>query len=101
MHSTIFPRGTRGDVQPDLALGVGVHHAGDPVTLVAPHPLAARSELKGVAAQPVRFSLQEWKHQAAVHVVRTRRTSLRWVRRMREERAPSILAAIEEFWRVA
>jgi hypothetical protein len=44
MKITIFSVGSRGDVQPVLALAGGLQHAGHQVTLVTTHNLATVSD---------------------------------------------------------
>ena len=59
MHIVIFAFGSRGDVQPYLALAVGLQQAGHRVTLVASHMFADWIRSYGVGAYPVGFSVQE------------------------------------------
>jgi UDP:flavonoid glycosyltransferase YjiC (YdhE family) len=58
LRIAIVTLGSRGDVQPYLALAVGVQRAGHTVTLVAPATFAEWIQSYGVAVTPVRFNPQ-------------------------------------------
>lgn len=53
MKITILTYGSRGDVQPFLALAVGLQQAGHTVTLAAPYRFAAMIEQTGVRCAPL------------------------------------------------
>lgn len=53
MNITILTYGSRGDVQPFLALGVGLQKAGHAVTLAAPHRFADFIEQRGISCAPL------------------------------------------------
>ena len=53
MKITILTYGSRGDVQPFLALAVGLTHAGHSVTLAAPHRFANFIESYGIHCEPL------------------------------------------------
>lgn len=59
MKILINTLGSRGDVQPYLALAVGLQQAGHQVTLAAPQTFAAWIQSYGVAVAPVQFNPQE------------------------------------------
>jgi UDP:flavonoid glycosyltransferase YjiC (YdhE family) len=59
MKILITTLGSRGDVQPYLALAVGLQRAGHQVTLAAPQTFAAWIQSYGVAVAPVQFNPQE------------------------------------------
>lgn len=59
MKILITTLGSRGDVQPYLALAVGLQQAGHQVTLAAPQTFAAWIQSYGVAVAPVQFNPQE------------------------------------------
>lgn len=59
MKILITTLGSRGDVQPYLALAVGLQQAGHQVTLAAPQAFAAWIQSYGVAVAPVQFNPQE------------------------------------------
>lgn len=58
MKITLVTLGSRGDVQPYLALAVGLQKVGHAVTLVAPATFAEWIQSYGVAVMPVRFNPQ-------------------------------------------
>jgi sterol 3beta-glucosyltransferase len=60
MKITISSHGTRGDIQPYLALALGLQHAGHQVTLATSYNYSEWIQSYGVAAHPTRFSLQEY-----------------------------------------
>lgn len=59
MKILITTLGSRGDVQPYLALAVGLQQAGHSVTLAAPQTFADWIQSYGVAVAPVQFNPQE------------------------------------------
>ncbi|MBK8431347.1 MAG: glycosyltransferase [Chloroflexi bacterium] len=59
MKILIATLGSRGDVQPYLALAVGLQQAGHKVTLAAPQTFAPWIQSYGVGVAPVRFNPQE------------------------------------------
>ncbi len=101
MNITIFALGTRGDIQPDLALAVGLQHAGHHVTLVAPYNFASWIRSYGVTAHPVRFSLQEFMQKPEVKAALRSHNILRQMRMMRDEMGSGIMEALEEFWQAS
>src|SRR5882724_3485498 len=54
MKITVFTFGTRGDIEPYLALAVGLQQAGHRVTLVAPQSCVAWIRSYGVGVYPLR-----------------------------------------------
>jgi UDP:flavonoid glycosyltransferase YjiC (YdhE family) len=59
MKILISTLGSRGDIQPYLALAVGLQQAGHCVRLAAPHSFRKWIQSYGVAVYPVRFNPQE------------------------------------------
>ena len=59
MHITIFAAGSRGDIQPCLALGRGLQLAGFEVLLAAPENFAAFIEEQGLRFHPLRGDVQQ------------------------------------------
>jgi len=53
MKITILTYGSRGDVQPFLALAVGLTRAGHAVTLAAPHRFTEFIESYGIHCEPL------------------------------------------------
>ena len=58
MRMLIFTLGSRGDVQPYLALAVGLQQACHQVTLATSREFSPLIESYGVGTHPVRFSVQ-------------------------------------------
>ena len=59
MHIAISTLGSRGDVQPFIALAIGLQQAGHRVTLVTCHTFTDWIQAYGVEVHPVRFNPQE------------------------------------------
>ena len=59
MNITILTTGTRGDVQPYIALGLGLKNAGYMVKLAAPITFGALIQKSGLDYSPVRFDAEE------------------------------------------
>jgi len=59
MKLTIFAAGSRGDIQPCVALARGLQAAGDDVCLAAPQDFAAFVEGNGVAFRPLRGDVKQ------------------------------------------
>jgi sterol 3beta-glucosyltransferase len=59
MKITIFAAGSRGDIQPCVALGKGLKQAGYDVRLAAPENFASFVEEHGVAFYPLRGDVQQ------------------------------------------
>ena len=55
--------GSRGDMQPYVALAVGLQRAGHRVTLAVPARAAAWVQSYGVTVHPVRFDLEAFVQQ--------------------------------------
>ena len=100
MKVLIFTLGSRGDVQPYLALAVGLQRAGHRVTLATSPEFTALIESYGVATHPVRFSVQ-----AAMQAPETR-AALRSGNIVRQYRLTQRVMdksaeAIDDFWEAA
>ncbi len=59
MKITVFAAGSRGDIQPCLALGIGLQQAGYDVRLAAPENFADFSQQHGVNFFPLRGDVQK------------------------------------------
>lgn len=59
MRLTIFVAGSRGDVQPGVALGKGLHQAGFEVGLAAPQNFAGLIQEEGLRFHPLRGDIQQ------------------------------------------
>ena len=101
MHMVIFAFGSRGDVQPYLALAVGLQQAGHRVTLVASHTFAAWIQSFGVGAYPVRFSVQELMQKPEVRAILNSGNMLRQLRMLRAEMRVGMREALDGFWQAA
>lgn len=69
MNITITSHGSRGDVQPYLALAVGLQQAGHRVTLATSYNFTDWIEGYGVQTHPTRFNLQAFMQQPEVQSV--------------------------------
>lgn len=101
MKIVIFPFGSRGDVQPFLALAVGLQSAGHRVTLVAPHTMTDWIQSYGVTAYPIRFDLDDFfrkpEGQALIKSGNGLLTQMRLVRRL----SNGLREALDDFWQAA
>lgn len=101
MKITIFPFGSRGDIQPFLALAVGLQGAGHRVTLVAPHTTIDWIQSYGVAVQPTRFDLDKFfqrpEGQALIKSGNGVLTRMRLLRRL----SAGLREALDDFWQAA
>jgi UDP:flavonoid glycosyltransferase YjiC (YdhE family) len=84
MRIVISTFGTRGDVQPYLALAVGLQSAGHRVTLATSHNFTAWIQAYGVGTHPTRFSPQDAMHAPAAQEVIQGRNFIRQVRLLRD-----------------
>lgn len=64
IHISAF--GTRGDVQPSLALAVGLQRAGHQVTLATSGNYTSWIEAYGVGTHPTRFSIHEYMQRPEI-----------------------------------
>lgn len=96
MKILITTLGSRGDVQPYLALAVGLQQAGHQVTLAAPQTFAAWIQSYGVAATPVQFNPQE-----AMQKLGEKRGGLRAMGAMLKIIRTGMAEAQEEVWQAA
>jgi len=101
MKIVIFTIGTRGDVQPFLALAVGLQQAGHSVTLVAPYNFADWIRSQGVSVHPVSYNAQEFEQRPEVRAVIKSGNFVRAYRIMRQFMATSVSEALNEFWQAA
>lgn len=102
MNILISTFGVRGDVQPYLALSVGLQAAGHRVTLATSQNFTAWIESYGVHTHPTRFNFQEAMQQPEVQAVVQGKNFPRQMRLLREamsqspEAQDSAWAAIQE-----
>lgn len=76
--------GTRGDVQPYLALAVGLQRAGHQVTLSTSRTFSDWIHAYGVRTQPIRLSMQEVMQQPEVQAVLRSKNLLRQILLLRK-----------------
>jgi UDP:flavonoid glycosyltransferase YjiC (YdhE family) len=69
MHIAIIAMGSRGDVQPYIALGKGLHAAGCAVRLVTHENFAALVREQGLAFWPMRGNVQEVAESAEMRAL--------------------------------
>lgn len=96
MKIVISTLGSRGDIQPYLALAVGLQQAGHQVTLAAPQAFASWIRAYGVTAQPLSFD-----PQAAMHSLSKQRNQLQALRAMRTVIETGAFQALEECWQAS
>ena len=96
----IFTLGSRGDMQPYLALAVGLQHAGHRVTLATSREFSELIQAYGVGVHPVRFSVQALMQQPETQVIMKSGNILRQFRLMREVMDKSA-EAMDDFWDAA
>lgn len=101
MHIAISTFGTRGDVQPFIALAVGLQQAGHQVTLVTSDTFTDWIQSYGVNTHPVQFDPQEFvQHPETQAVMNGRGNPIRAFAVMREVMGRAT-GALDEFWQVA
>ncbi|MGQ0602925.1 MAG: glycosyltransferase [Anaerolineales bacterium] len=102
MKIVLTSDGTRGDVQPNLALAVGLQKAGHHVTLATSYNYTEWIEAYGVKAHPTPFSLQELRLKPEAQAVLKSRNLFRQMELFREafrriaESQNAVWAAIQE-----
>jgi sterol 3beta-glucosyltransferase len=101
VNITITSHGARGDVQPYLALAVGLQRAGHHVTLATSYDYTDWIETHGVHTHPTRFSIQEFMRQPDIQAVTKGRNFVQQFRTFRKmmsqgaEAMPDVWAAIQ------
>jgi UDP:flavonoid glycosyltransferase YjiC (YdhE family) len=101
MHIVIYALGSRGDVQPLIALAIGLKQAGNRVTLATSHTYADWIQSCGVDSHPVRFDPYAiLNHPEMQAFMQKGGNPLRVFRVMRQGLARA-LGAHDEFWQVA
>ena len=97
MKITITSHGTRGDVQPYLALAVSLQQAGHQVTLVTSYNYTDWIQAYGVQTHPTQFSMQEFMKKPEVQVILRGRNFVKLLRVFREmmSQGPQ---AMDEVW---
>jgi UDP:flavonoid glycosyltransferase YjiC (YdhE family) len=100
MKVLIFTLGSRGDVQPYLALAVGLQRAGHRVTLATAGEFTPLIEANGVGTHPVRFSVQAMMQDPKVRAVMRGRNPVKQFRLMQGMMVKSA-EAMDDFWAAA
>ena len=98
MNITILCLGSRGDLQPYLALAVGLQQAGHRATLAVPASAAAWVQRYGVAVAPVRFDIQAFLQQPRIQAVLNGRNVFRQLQLMRGEMQAGLQQVMSDFW---
>jgi UDP:flavonoid glycosyltransferase YjiC (YdhE family) len=84
MKIVITSHGTRGDVQPYLALAVGLQQAGHQVTLATSYNYTDWIQSYGVQTHPTAFSMQEFTQRPEARAVMKSGNFIRGARLMRD-----------------
>lgn len=92
--------GTRGDVQPFIALALGLQQAGHHPTLVTSHTFAEWIQSYGVNVHPVAFSPQEFMQKPETQAVMRGGNPVRLFGMMRDIMSQAT-SANADFWQVA
>ncbi len=100
MKIVISTFGTRGDVQPYIALGIGLQQAGHQVTLVTSSTYSDWIQFHGLNVHPVSFSPHQFMQQPEVQATMKRGNPVRMYKMMRTILKQSA-AANEDFWQAA
>ncbi len=97
MKITISTLGTRGDVQPYLALAVGLQQAGHQVTLATSYNFTDWIQSYGVSLHPTRFSVQEFLQKPEMQAAFRSRNPMRQFRMMQDIMSQSVEAQ-DDVW---
>ncbi len=96
---TLVTVGTRGDVQPYVALGLGLKAAGYEVRIAAPAVLSGLITRYGLTALPIQsVDPQTFLGQAAVQDAAGRQTPLKQLVALLREARPMFEGYVEEVW---
>ncbi len=97
MKIALVTAGTRGDVQPHLALGVGLQRAGYDVKLVTHTPFKSWIRSHGLDFAPLHTNPQEiLKSEAGQAALKTAGNPLQYIRRFAELLEPFIVAGVKD-----
>ncbi|MDA0242846.1 MAG: glycosyltransferase [Chloroflexi bacterium] len=98
MKILILALGSRGDVQPFLALAVGLRDAGHHVTLAAPYNYREWIVSYGIHFHPARFNPHEMLQRPEVQKMIKSRNVVRQIRVITEFVRPGLLQSLDDFW---
>ena len=101
MRITILAAGSRGDVQPYVALGRGLQRAGHTVTVAASLVFESLVSNYGLAFAPVRINIQEFIKQPEVQELFRNPTPVRLFRDFGRVLKPLMEAAFTDFWQAS
>lgn len=93
--------GSRGDIQPYLALAVGLQRTGHQVTLAAPATATAWIQEYGVRVHPLPFNPQDFLQRPEAQAIVKSRNVLRQLRMMTETMTPGLVQALGVYWEAA
>ena len=97
MKIVISSLGTRGDVQPYLALALGLQQAGHQVTFATSHNFTDWIQSCGVGVHPTRFSVQEFMQNPKTQAIMRSRNPMRQFRMMQDIMSKSVEAQ-DDIW---
>ncbi|HOW66971.1 MAG TPA: glycosyltransferase [Candidatus Paceibacterota bacterium] len=98
MRITILTLGTRGDVQPYIALGLGLKQAGYSVTLGTSKDFGTMIESRGLAFAPFEFSVREILEDPDGRAAfQSKRAAIRLYRKV----APKMPRLLDDIWKTA
>jgi UDP:flavonoid glycosyltransferase YjiC (YdhE family) len=100
MKILISTLGSRGDIQPYLALAVGLQQSEHRVTLATSHNFTEWIRSYGVDVHPTRFSAQEFMQKPETQATLKSGNPVRQFRMMREVMSQSV-AAMDDMWQAA
>ena len=100
MKILISTLGSRGDIQPCLALAVGLQQAGHPVTITTSHNFTEWIQSYGIGVHPTRFSVQEFMQKPETQATLKSGNPVRQFRMMREVMSQST-EAMDDVWQAA
>ncbi len=100
MKISLLALGSRGDVQPYLALAVGLQQAGHQVTLAAPYNFTDWIQSYGVQTHPVSWSIEAFLKNPDNQAALKSRNLARVIRVMRDGLGPGFIQANDDFWKM-
>jgi len=101
MKITICTFGSRGDIQPYLALAVGLQKAGHTVTLAAPHNFAEWIESYGVKTYPIRFDSQAFLQKPEMQAIMKGRNLVRQLQSFQRVMKLSQAEGLDDCWQAS
>ncbi len=99
MKFTIVTIGSRGDIQPFLALGVGLSQAGHQVKLATHHTFASWIESYGLEFAQLEGNPQEWlESEAGKQIMESAKNPLQFIRLFGEAINPMMDSLMSDAW---